>query len=106
MSDERIVQLRPLLSDLSRFMRCLNKPTARRANAEGHVTGRYWEGRSRCQQRLVQSLETQLRPLKPSFGDQGATLLAITQAAYVDLAAYSDQQYRPVRPRCAPMSLS
>jgi len=48
-SEERIAQLRARLSDLSWFMRCLNEPIARRANAEDQVTGHFWEGRFRCQ---------------------------------------------------------
>ena len=40
-SPERIAQLRRRMSDLSWFMRCLNEPIARRANAEDAVTGRF-----------------------------------------------------------------
>ena len=49
MHSERVALLRSRLADLSWFMRCLAEPIARRANKEDSCTGRFWEGRYKCQ---------------------------------------------------------
>ena len=63
---ERITKLRTRLADLSWFMGALNEPIARRANHEDQCSGRFWEGRFKCQ----------------NLDDEGASLACM---AYVDL---------------------
>jgi REP element-mobilizing transposase RayT len=45
----RIDQWRLNLFDISKFMKALNEPIARMANAEDKCTGQFWEGRFKSQ---------------------------------------------------------
>ena len=62
----KLKEYRKRLFDISWFMRCLNEPIARQANAEDNTTGRFWQGRFKSQALL----------------DEAALIAAM---AYVDL---------------------
>ncbi|MCB1590517.1 MAG: hypothetical protein KDI56_16510, partial [Xanthomonadales bacterium] len=48
----KIAEIRVRLVSVSEFMKCLSEHIARRANIEDNVTGRFWEGRFKCQRLL------------------------------------------------------
>jgi REP element-mobilizing transposase RayT len=46
---EKLVEIRWRLSNIGWLMRCVAEPVARMANREDECTGRFWEGRYKCQ---------------------------------------------------------
>jgi REP element-mobilizing transposase RayT len=131
---EALAERRMRLMDLSWFMRCLDEHIARLANAEDDVTGRFWEGRFKCQvleneqalaaamvyvdlnpvragiaKGVLDSRHTSVKQraedinagrtdphetLKPIAGI-GQSVLALTNAQYIELVDWSGRQMYP-----------
>ncbi|MEM6468534.1 MAG: hypothetical protein AAF802_03115 [Planctomycetota bacterium] len=72
---ERLSEIRRRISDISWFMRALAEPIARMANMQDECTGRFWEGRFKCQRivdeagLLACSMYVDLNPVRAAIAE-------------------------------------
>ena len=92
---QALAERRRRLSSLSWFMRCLSEPIARRANKEDGVSGRFFEGRFKCQKLLDEaailacSVYVDLNPVRAGMAE--------TPEASAHTSAYERIQGRQLR---------
>jgi len=100
----QIEQRRERLYDLSWFMRCLNEPIARMANAEDDCTGRFWEGRFKSQALLDERAELQamayvdLNPIRAQMAD------SLENSNFTSVQARLNKSQSPIKPLLLPFT--
>ncbi len=105
-NSDRIALLRHRLGDLAWFMRCLSEPLARLANQEDRCTGRFWEGRYRCQALLDDDAVlacmayVDLNPVRAGIADDLHT--SAHTSVHARLAHPETQATQPIEPIAGP----
>lgn len=104
-SPERIGEIRVRLGSLSWFMRYLNECIAREANSEDRCTGRFWEGRFKCQALLDDAAVAacmayvDLNPIRAGIADELADSdFTSIRRRLIALAGATQQGDAPLEP--------
>jgi len=105
---QRVQELRRRLGSLSWFMKALNEPIARMANREDQCTGKFWEGRFKCQvlleaQAVLSAMAyVDLNPARANLAEtleeSDHTSIKIRKESDASLTNRSTYNARPLKP--------